>query len=62
MEFRLCSLVLLAGVVRAVRWSVKVPRLEFSDQRPGNGLRVLIAPDHSAAGLLGYGHLQRHPN
>jgi predicted Zn-dependent peptidase len=41
-------LFLLASVVRAAAVDVKVPRLEFSDQRLANGLRVLIAPDHSA--------------
>jgi len=41
-------LVLLLGVVQAVAEQPKVPRLDFSDQRLENGLRVLIAPDHSA--------------
>jgi predicted Zn-dependent peptidase len=41
-------LVLFLGVVQAVAGQPKVPRLEFTDQRLENGLRVLIAPDHSA--------------
>ncbi len=41
-------LVLLLGVASAMAELPKVPRLEFSDQRLENGLRVLIAPDHSA--------------
>jgi len=41
-------LVLLLVVVQAVAEQPKVPRLDFSDQRLENGLRVLIAPDHSA--------------
>jgi predicted Zn-dependent peptidase len=39
---------LLLGVVQASAGQSKVPRLEFTDQRLENGLRVLIAPDHSA--------------
>jgi predicted Zn-dependent peptidase len=41
-------LVLLLGAIQAVAGPSKVPRLEFTDQRLENGLRVLIAPDHSA--------------
>ena len=41
-------LALFLGVVQAVAGQSKVPRLDFSDQRLENGLRVLIAPDHSA--------------
>jgi predicted Zn-dependent peptidase len=41
-------LALLAGVIEAGGAEVKLPRLEFSDQRLENGLRVLISPDHSA--------------
>ena len=36
------------GVIQAVAEQPKVPRLDFTDQRLDNGLRVLIAPDHSA--------------
>ena len=36
------------GVVQAVAGPSTVPRLDFTDQRLENGLRVLIAPDHSA--------------
>jgi len=36
------------GVVQAVAGQSKVPRLDFTDQRLENGLRVLIAPDHNA--------------
>jgi predicted Zn-dependent peptidase len=36
------------GVVQAVAGQPKVPRLDFADQLLENGLRVLIAPDHSA--------------
>ena len=41
-------LALFLGVVQAVAGQSKVPRLDFTDQRLENGLRVLIAPDHSA--------------
>jgi predicted Zn-dependent peptidase len=41
-------LALFLGVVQAVAGQSKVPRLDFADQRLENGLRVLIAPDHSA--------------
>jgi len=41
-------LAFLLGVVRAVAEQPKVPRLDFTDQRLENGLRVLIAPDHSS--------------
>jgi predicted Zn-dependent peptidase len=41
-------LAMFLGVVEAIAGQPKVPRLEFSDQRLENGLRVLIAPDHSA--------------
>jgi predicted Zn-dependent peptidase len=41
-------LALFLGVVQAVAGQSKVPRLDFTDQRLDNGLRVLIAPDHSA--------------
>ena len=41
-------LALLLGVVQAVAGQPKVPRLDFTDQRLENGLRVIIAPDHSA--------------
>ena len=41
-------LALFLGVVQAVAGQSKVPRLDFTDQRLENGLRVLIAPDHNA--------------
>jgi predicted Zn-dependent peptidase len=41
-------LVFVLGVVQSGAQQSKVPRLDFSDQRLDNGLRVLIAPDHSA--------------
>jgi predicted Zn-dependent peptidase len=41
-------LALFLGVVQAAAGQSKVPRLDFTDQRLDNGLRVLIAPDHSA--------------
>jgi predicted Zn-dependent peptidase len=41
-------LALFLGVVPAVAGQTKVPRLDFTDQRLENGLRVIIAPDHSA--------------
>ena len=41
-------LALLLGVVPAVAGQTKFPRLDFTDQRLENGLRVIIAPDHSA--------------
>jgi len=41
-------LVWFLGAVQVAAGQSKVPRLEFSDQRLENGLRVLIAPDHSA--------------
>jgi predicted Zn-dependent peptidase len=41
-------LVLFLGVAQAVAGQPRVPRLDFTDQRLENGLRVLIAPDHSA--------------
>ena len=41
-------MVLFLGVVECGAQQSKVPRLDFSDQRLDNGLRVLIAPDHSA--------------
>jgi zinc protease len=41
-------LALFLGVVQAVAGQSKVPRLDFTDQRLENGLRLLIAPDHSA--------------
>jgi predicted Zn-dependent peptidase len=41
-------LVLFLGVLQAAAQQAKVPRLDFTDQRLENGLRVLIAPDHSA--------------
>ncbi len=48
MAFRVCSSLCGLGVVQAVAAQPKVPRLEFTDQRLENGLRLLIAPDHSA--------------
>jgi predicted Zn-dependent peptidase len=41
-------LALFLGVVQAVAGQSKLPRLDFTDQRLANGLRVLIVPDHSA--------------
>jgi predicted Zn-dependent peptidase len=41
-------LALLLGVVQVVAGQPKVPRLDFTDQRLENGLRVLLALDHSA--------------
>jgi predicted Zn-dependent peptidase len=41
-------LALFLGVVQTVAGQSKVPRLDFTDQRLENGLRVIIAPDHSA--------------
>jgi len=41
-------LALFLGAIQAVAGPSKVPRLEFTDQRLENGLRVLIAPDHTA--------------
>ena len=41
-------LALFLGAIQAFAGPSKVPRLEFTDQRLENGLRVLIAPDHSA--------------
>jgi zinc protease len=41
-------LVLCLSVVQALAAEPKIPRLEFTDQRLDNGLRVIIAPDHSA--------------
>jgi predicted Zn-dependent peptidase len=41
-------LALLLGVVLGAADQPKVPRLDFTDQRLENGLRVLIAPDHNA--------------
>ena len=40
--------VLLAVLQVLVAAETKIPRLEFTDQRLANGLRVIIAPDHSA--------------
>ena len=41
-------LALCLSFVQALAAEPKIPRLEFSDQRLDNGLRVIIAPDHSA--------------
>jgi predicted Zn-dependent peptidase len=41
-------LVLFLGGIQAAAGQPKVPRLSFTDQRLENGLRVIIAPDHSA--------------
>jgi zinc protease len=41
-------LVVCLEVVSALAAEPKIPRLEFTDQRLDNGLRVIIAPDHSA--------------
>jgi len=41
-------LALFLGIVQTVAAQSKVPRLDFTDQRLANGLRVIIAPDHSA--------------
>ena len=41
-------LVLFLGVAQVCAGQVKVPRLDFTDQRLDNGLRVIIAPDHGA--------------
>src|SRR5271157_459926 len=46
--FQVLLLVFVLGVVQSGAQQSKVPRLDFSDQRLDNGLRVLIAPDHSA--------------
>ncbi len=45
---RLLLLALCLSVVQALAVEPKIPRLEFSDQRLDNGLRVIIASDHSA--------------
>ena len=45
---RTLLLALFLGVVQAVAEQPKVPRLDFTDQHLENGLRVIIAPDHSA--------------
>ncbi len=42
----LVAALLLATAARAA--DLRVPHLEFTDQRLDNGLRVIIAPDHSA--------------
>jgi zinc protease len=41
-------LVVCLEVVSAFAAEPKIPRLEFTDQRLDNGLRVIIAPDHTA--------------
>lgn len=41
-------LVLCLGVLQALAAEPKIPRLEFTDQRLDNGLRVILAPDHTA--------------
>ncbi len=38
----------LFGAVQLAAATARIPRLEFSDQKLQNGLRVIIAPDHSA--------------
>jgi zinc protease len=38
----------LLGAVQLAAATARIPRLEFSDQKLQNGLRVIIAPDHSA--------------
>jgi len=40
--------ILLLAVGQAVGAECRIPRLEFTDQKLENGLRVIIAPDHSA--------------
>jgi zinc protease len=42
----LASVLLLAQALAAAE--LRVPHLNFTDQRLGNGLRVIIAPDHTA--------------
>jgi len=36
------------GMLQAFASEPQIPRLKFTDQRLHNGLRVIIAPDHSA--------------
>jgi predicted Zn-dependent peptidase len=43
---RLTALLMAAQLVRADQ--PKLPRVEFTDQKLANGLRVIIAPDHTA--------------
>jgi predicted Zn-dependent peptidase len=41
-------LALSLGVVPTLAGQTQIPRLDFTDQRLENGLRVIISPDHSA--------------
>jgi zinc protease len=46
--WKVLLLLVCAGGIRGAGAEPKIPRLEFTDQRLENGLRVIIAPDHSA--------------